>query len=238
MCYSVSQGRDGPMVERNILTSGWLQELELFLFAGAIPCDHPAHMSSTALLRPTLLPDDPFIPRGNYDSWDEEETAQAEVRAHLFALEYVRDFSYKDAAIRLGVDPALAGKVGKALHGHWLTRAYIEQLQDRYIKDEILSRDRVAALVMRDASNFGAGSNSMARVSAQKTLVQILGMDQDSRKGKEVAALEAAGISAGVMFVPLFGSESTWEEIAKRNQQKIREEADSDDSEIEGSELL
>lgn len=194
-------------------------------------------MSAHTFSRPSLLPDDPLIPAGNYDTWSAEETAQAEVRAQLFAIEYIRDWSAINAAVRLGVDPALAKTVGQELHRHWLTCAYVEQLQDRFIKSELMSRDRLAALMARDASNFGAGANAQARVGAQKNLMTLMGCDAETQGAKARKAADQIK-AAGVMFVPLFGTEDAWEALARQNQDKIREEADSDDDQMEGVELL
>lgn len=182
-----------------------------------------------------MLPSDPFIPAGDYDTWTNEQSIHAELVARLYALEYVKDFDNLAATIRLGVDPDLAPKVTKRLKQHWLVAAYVSQLQDRYVKDALISQDRIVSLLVRDASNFGQGSNSMARVTAQKTLVQVMGMDKTADKQAE--ALEKAG-KGGVMFVPLFTTEDEWERIAMANQRKIREEADSDDVPEEGAELL
>jgi phage terminase small subunit len=203
-------------------------------FSTTTACPEQSHMSnstSTALpvefSRPELL--DVFeIPPGNYTVWSDDQRIQAEVVARLFATSYMRDFSHKNAAVRLGVEWEAANLVGKQILNHWLTRHYIAELQDQLFERGLVTQNKVAALLLRDASNFGPDAVPQARVAAQKVLAEAVGLNAKQKAETEAAA--ASKVKGGVVFVPLVVDEKTWETMATANQRKIMAEADLDDT--------
>jgi hypothetical protein len=187
------------------------------------PSDH------TSLTAP-LLPQD-HIPEGNYEVWTPEETHLAEHIARCFALEYVYDFSARNAAIRLGFDHKAAAEVGRKLLNHWLTQRCIRKLEQRFEQDKLVTADRVLSLLYRDASNYSPGSNPIARVSAQKNLVTLMGL----AKPKQVevttkAGAGGAGKMGGVMMVPFVMTPDQWEQHAENAQRALQQESRGGDS--------
>lgn len=175
--------------------------------------------------RPTLL--SRFsMPKGNYDTWTAEQAYEAEMISKLFANSYVIDFNATATAIRLGTQPESAPTIGNQIFNHWLTQHYIQELLNKFGSAGKATRDTVLGLLWRDASNYGKGSNAIARVSAQKCLAQALGMTETQAKRTADAVLD--GVRGGVIRVVVHESPEAWETKAESTQQEMLKQLDED----------
>lgn len=113
---------------------------------------------------------------GNPEEWTLEEEAYTHYLARLYAEEYTEDFCTWKAALRLGATQKAAWKLGAAVHDHPLTQHYIAEIIKTFEVRHNVTRDKILALLYRDATNYNALAKPAARVSAQKKLADILGM--------------------------------------------------------------
>lgn len=181
----------------------------------------------TTASRPALL--SRFsVPKGNYDTWTKEEALEAELVAKLFANSYIIDFNQTQTAIRLGAQPESAPTLGNQIFNHWLTQHYVQELLTKFETSGKATRDTVLGLLWRDASNFGKGSNAIARVSAQKCLAQAMGLTETQAKRTADAVLD--GVRGGVIMVRVCGSEEEWEAKAEATQQSMLKQLDESDA--------
>jgi hypothetical protein len=186
---------------------------------------NPGSGSNTAS-RPTLL-SRYSVPKGNYDTWTKDEACEAELVCKLFANSYIQDFNQTNTAIRLGAAPESAPTIGNIIFNHWLTQYYVQELLNKFETSGKATRDTVLGLLWRDASNFGKGSNAIARVSAQKCLAQAMGLTETQAKRTADALLE--GVRGGVIVLKMCDSPEEWENKAEVTQKAMLKQLDESD---------
>jgi hypothetical protein len=161
-------------------------------------------------------------PPGDYDTWTEEERFNAEHHCYCFAQEYMVDSNAAQAAMRLGFPVKDCGNVGSNYITHWLTHQYLKELRRSFLQREYATKDTVAALIYRDASNFSDKANPQARVAAQKLLVGVLDMAAPKKVEKTVTNTNPA---THIMVVPQAQSAEEWEAVTMAKQRKLKEDA-------------
>lgn len=140
--------------------------------------------------------------------WSADEQTTAEVCSLLFAQEYFYDFCGTNAMIRLGVPEGRAKDLAKRYMNHWMVQRRLRECTTSFRKQKVATEDSTLALIWRDASNFGAFSNPVARVNAQRQLSKVLCMEpEDKRKAMETVESP----NGGVMVVDGVGSLAEWE---------------------------
>lgn len=155
--------------------------------------------------------------------WSADDQTTAEVCSLLFAQEFFFDFNATNAMIRLGVPANEAPELAKLYQKHWMVQRRLREVSSNFRKHRIANEDNVLALMYRDASNFGAHSNPVARVNAQKSLAKVLCMEpEDKRKAMEVTESP----NGGVMVVDAVGSLAEWEVGTMIEQKLLKEEVE------------
>ena len=141
------------------------------------------------------------------------------VRRDAFIKEYVKDFSGKNAMLRIGYhNPKHASQVAKDL----LKEPYVQQKLDEVVRKlewtDIVSRQQVMALMWKEANNpINEGG---VRVAAIAHIAKMLGMFQG--KGEDAGNL----MPVGVMMIPVMAA-SDWEHSAATAQAMLRNNATS-----------
>lgn len=150
-------------------------------------------------------------------------TAQEIAKREAFIREFVKDWSVKNAAIRAGIPAAGASKQGSEL----MNEKYVQKRINEYIEsiDEevLIDRKKVIVGLMKEATNFGPGSSSNARVQAWKVLGKYLGM--------EITNVNVDITHKGnVMIIPGVGSDGRvidaeeWSAVAAESQHALKKD--------------
>lgn len=169
---------------------------------------------------------------------EENLTPAMKHRRDVFIREYIRDFNGAQAWLRMKAEvdpedahkhysPAQAAEHAYQLRNEPYVAKRIAELVDSLEAANMISQQRVLAMLIRDAELQGIGAKHAARVSAQKVLVDVLGM---STAAKAVAARTESASGAGlprggVMVVPaVAGTADEWEAAAASAQAKLKDE--------------
>lgn len=170
---------------------------------------------------------------------EENLTPAMKHRRDVFIREYLRDFNGSQAWLRMKAEcdpedahktytPIQSSEAAYQLRQEPYVAARIAELVDSLEAANMVSQQRVLAMLLRDAELQGIGAKHAARVSAQKVLVDILGM---SSAAKAVAARTdsaqgaGSGHRGGVMVVPaVAGTADEWEAAAAQAQAQLKEE--------------
>jgi hypothetical protein len=160
--------------------------------------------------------DDPML-------WTTDEQTTAEVCSLLFAQEYFYDFNAKGALIRLGVSEDRAGDLAKHYMKHWMVQRQLRECTMNFRRTKIATEDSVLSLIWRDASNFGAFSNPVARVNAQRQLSKVLCMEPEDKR-RALETVESP--NGGVMVVDGATSLEDWEVGTVIEQKLLKEEVE------------
>jgi len=148
-------------------------------------------------------------------------TAQEIAKREAFIREFVKDWSVKNAAIRAGISPQSASKQGSELMNERYVQLRINEYIEELDEDTLIDRKKVIIGLMKEATNFGPGGSSNARVSAWKTLGKYLGM--------EITNVNVDVTHKGnVMIIP--GTQSDghvidadeWSSTASQSQQQLK----------------
>jgi hypothetical protein len=168
---------------------------------------------------------------------EENLTDAMKHRRDVFIREYLRDFNGAQAWLRMKAEvdpqdahktytPAQAAEHAYQLKNEPYVAKRIAELVDSLEVANMLSQQRVLAMLIRDAELQGIGAKHAARVSAQKVLVDVLGM---STQAKAAAARAEPGPGqggprGGVMVVPGVAAVDDWEASAAPAQAKLKED--------------
>ncbi len=180
-----------------------------------------ATKSPTRFNRPKSLKLVTF-PQGNYDTWSKKQRSMMEAHATTWATEYVKDFDAYLTAIRLGFPEDEIKTAIKRYMNHWLVQAYIQQLQEQFLELNIATKDRLVAATFRDSIDFSPRADPRSRVTAQKTLTTLLGLDV--RKHEVGVGVGGDGtMRGGVMLLPAILTQEEWEAKAAQSQRELKE---------------
>lgn len=132
-----------------------------------------------------------------------------------FLIEYMRDFSEFNAAMRMGYPEASAASTGKLHLYNSYTQLRLQELLDRAEHDAMINSSRIIAGLMREANALDVpfSSNSSTRISAWKELAKIKGLTAPK-------APEQGPLVRRVMLVPL---SENWESEARKSQTALRQ---------------
>lgn len=139
-----------------------------------------------------------------------------------FVDEYIRDFDYYAAALRVGIPRLQAKKKGKLILQSHAVMVEIAKRVDSMLPQEIATPQRILAGLMREV---GSGVFGKDRIAALKTAHEVL-KDVKAQKLKEDEAADAAKKrknGSGVMLVPGGVALSDWEKVARAQQAKLKE---------------
>lgn len=147
---------------------------------------------------------------------EENLTPKMKERRDRFIAEYLVDFNGPRAIIRAGGSYTTAEKISSQfLHEPYVLKKIRETI-DLLEEKNIINRQRVLAMLVREANYTGQGASHGARVSAASKLASILGMD---------APIKVEGKFAhGVMLVPMTSSKEDWEKLAQQSQAQLKED--------------
>lgn len=169
---------------------------------------------------------------------EENLTPAMKHRRDVFIREYIRDFNGAQAWLRMKAEvdpedahkhysPAQAAEHAYQLKNEPYVAKRIAELVDSLEAANMISQQRVLAMLIRDAELQGIGAKHAARVSAQKVLVDVLGMSSQAKAAaaRTEGAGGAGGPRGGVMVVPaVAGTADEWEAAAAEAQAKLKEE--------------
>jgi hypothetical protein len=170
---------------------------------------------------------------------EENLTPAMKHRRDVFIREYLRDFNGAQAWLRMKAEvdpqdahkhytPAQAAEHAYQLRNEPYVAKRIAELVDAMDAANVISQQRVLAMLVREAELQGIGAKHAARVAAQKVLVDVLGM---SSAAKAAAARVPSGPGGnglprgGVMVVPdVAGDVESWEAAAADAQARLKQE--------------
>jgi Terminase small subunit len=143
------------------------------------------------------------------------------LKRRAFVHEYVKDFSERNAAMRMGYPEETALSTGKILLYHAFTQLKVSEILDRAEAQDVVSSARVVAALWREANapDVPFSSNSATRIAALKELAKI----------KKLTGPASGGVTpansgfGGVMIVPAYVSPADWEEHARKTQTELKE---------------
>lgn len=169
---------------------------------------------------------------------EENLTPAMKHRRDVFIREYLRDFNGSQAWLRMKAEcdpedahktytPIQSSEAAYQLRQEPYVAKRIAELVDSLEAANMVSQQRVLAMLLRDAELQGIGAKHAARVSAQKVLVDILGMSSAAKAvvARTGGAQGAGGPRGGVMVVPaVAGTADEWEAAAAQAQAQLKEE--------------
>ncbi len=136
------------------------------------------------------------------------------LKRERFVMEYLRDFSIKKAAIRVGCAAHSAAQQGHAmLQEPYVQRRILQVLEDMEESDLVTRKDVVLGLLIEART----AESDAARVAAWSKLSKIKGMEVDLVSGKFQHTHH-------VMEVPEKVVEGDWEEAAISAQDTLKVE--------------
>lgn len=138
-----------------------------------------------------------------------------------FIAEFLRDFNGPNAYIRAGGPATTAVKMANTfLHEPYVAKR-IWEVVELLEEEQIISRKRILAGLVREANYMGIGASHGARVAAYGKLANILGMEQTNVNVKGKIDHTHKG---GVMVVPITPGSDAWEQLAEATQKQLKDD--------------
>jgi len=149
---------------------------------------------------------------------EDKITPKMKARRDAFINEYIVDFNGPAAVIRSGGAICTAPKMSSEFLREPYVLSRVKALIDAMEEANLINRKRILAGLIMEANFHGMSASHGARVTAWKTLADILGMEAPKTVKNEHL------VKGGVMMVPMAGSAKEWEEAAARSQSELKEE--------------
>lgn len=148
--------------------------------------------------------------------------AEMELRDR-FVKEYLTDYDWYKAAIRIGYAPAYAKDFGKRFmdEPYVLTKIRAAEGGDTEDPDPEIQKKMIVAGLWREARNMGAGSSQAARVAALSKLSAFFGMDAPKKSQTELTGADGAPLGQGVFVVPGMVTAEEWAVQAEKQQSDL-----------------
>lgn len=146
-------------------------------------------------------------------------SAEMELR-DKFVKEYLNDYDWYRAAIRIGYAPAYAKEFGQRFmqEPYVLQKIRAAEGGDTEDTDEAVQKKMIVAGLWKEARNMGAGSSQAARVAALSKLSAFFGMDAPKKSQTELVGLDGMPLGAGVFVVPGMVTAEEWAAEAEAQQ--------------------
>ena len=141
-----------------------------------------------------------------------------------FCKEYVHDYDEVSACMRIGYHKSFAIEYAKKFMEEAYVQKRIKELEIEPVLDpreeEELTRRRVRAQLLKEATYCGPGSSHSARVNALAKLAVIHDMDAPKKIQADILN------RGGVMAVPGIASMEDWTRVAAESQKELSKAAD------------
>lgn len=169
---------------------------------------------------------------------EENLTAPMKHRRDVFIREYLRDFNGAQAWLRMKAEcdpddaherytPRVCAEHAYQLKNEPYVAKRLAELIDGMEAANMINQQRVLAMVLRDAELQGLGAKHAARVSAQKLLMDFMGMTSQAKavQQRDNQGGGNGGPRGGVMIVPdVAGTADDWEAAAAKSQAQLKAE--------------
>ena len=156
--------------------------------------------------------------------WTEESLVERELTERekdlrrRFVDEYMHDHNSVKAVIRIGFGESFATEYAKRFMTEPFVLRLIRERETETSKDNDIWSDpnRIATVIknkiLKEADFNGIGASHAARVTALRTLVEVLGLRAPTKSEVDV------NMRGGVMMVPGIASLEDWERSAQQEQ--------------------
>lgn len=128
----------------------------------------------------------PYIDAWQQSALDPELSPDEKRVRDLFVREYMVDFDPFLAALRMGFHKTFAAEYAGRFMGESYVQRKIKEAQQAGNPDDettvVSNKQRIIAMLFREANNRGPGSSQAGRVAALSKLAQIHGLDKEPQK--------------------------------------------------------